>query len=451
MHFKKRSAVILIAVTALAALSLGSAYVLPMVSVGVAYKAKTVCSGLYVAHQSLEAILAELHIDDLESLRAVRIANDTQARAVTASALGIVRHHASHRAGQGCALHSPTERTGSVDTVHVVTSAAELRVSAPSARLESVLDDAFNEPASGKLRRTRAVVIVHRGEIAAERYSGFEVGPQTPLPGWSMTKSVTNALVGIMVAEGRLSLDTPPPVPEWQPGRDERASITLSQLLRMSSGLHFDEGMTSASTDVMRMLFRVTNTAAYAARLPLEAKPGTRWKYSSGTTNILARAIRSAIRNDREYLAFPRRALFDAIGMHSAVIETDSSGTFVGSSFMYATARDWARFGMLYLQDGVWADRRVLPEGWVRYTTTPAPASSSGEYGAHFWLDVPAEYRRTADDLPLDAFHAVGHEAQFITVIPSRELVIVRLGRTRYPEAWDHVRFVNDILAALGG
>jgi hypothetical protein len=219
----------------------------------------------------------------------------------------------------------------------------------------------------------------------------------------------------------------------------------------MSSGLHFDEGMTSASTDVMRMLFRVTNTAAYAARLPLEAKPGTRWKYSSGTTNILARAIRSAIRNDREYLAFPRRALFDAIGMHSAVIETDSSGTFVGSSFMYATARDWARFGMLYLQDGVWADRRVLPEGWVRYTTTPAPASSSGEYGAHFWLDVPAEYRRTADDLPLDAFHAVGHEAQFITVIPSRELVIVRLGRTRYPEAWDHVRFVNDILAALGG
>jgi CubicO group peptidase (beta-lactamase class C family) len=135
--------------------------------------------------------------------------------------------------------------------------------------------------------------------------------------------------------------------------------------------------------------------------------------------------------------------------MTSAVIETDAAGTFVGSSFMYATARDWARFGMLYLNDGVWHGRRVLPAGWVSYTTSPAPADPHARYGAHFWLDVPAGYRQGEDDLPADAFHAAGHEAQFVTIIPSRELIVVRLGRTRYPEAWDHGRFVRDILDAL--
>lgn len=264
-----------------------------------------------------------------------------------------------------------------------------------------------------------------------------------------MTKSVMNALVGVLVREGRLKLDAPVPVPEWQSAGDDRGSITLDHLLRMSSGLRFDEGMTSARSDVLRMLFDVPDAAAFATGMPLTAVPGTRWKYSSGTSNIIARIIRSVLNDETEYLTFPRRALFDRIGMSSAVLETDAGGTFVGSSYLYATAEDWARFGQLYLQDGVWEGERILPPGWVAYTRRPAPADTTHRYGAHFWVQVPDEYAGKNAELPAPAFHAVGHEGQFVTIVPSYALVIVRLGRTRYPEAWDHPTFVREVLAAL--
>ncbi|MBE9530132.1 MAG: serine hydrolase, partial [Proteobacteria bacterium] len=146
---------------------------------------------------------------------------------------------------------------------------------------------------------------------------------------------------------------------------------------------------------------------------------------------------------------FPREALFDRLGMTGAVLEADASGTFVGSSYMYATARDWARFGLLYLQDGVWEGERILPEGWVQYTRTPIPADPQGVYGAHFWLRIPKEYRGTGSTVPEDAFHAVGHEAQFVTIVPSHDTVIVRLGKTRYSKAWEHDVFVSNVLTAL--
>jgi CubicO group peptidase (beta-lactamase class C family) len=153
---------------------------------------------------------------------------------------------------------------------------------------------------------------------------------------------------------------------------------------------------------------------------------------------------------EQEYLEFPRRALFDRLGMASAVMETDAAGTFVGSSFMYATARDWARFGLFYLRDGVWSGQRILPEGWVAYTRTPAPSAAQQQYGAHFWLRVNRGYRcGDASPLPADAFHAIGFGGQFITIIPSRELVLVRMGLTRYPCAWDQHGFVHRVLAAL--
>jgi CubicO group peptidase (beta-lactamase class C family) len=217
----------------------------------------------------------------------------------------------------------------------------------------------------------------------------------------------------------------------------------------MSSGLRFDEGMTSVDSDVMRMLFRTGNAAAVGVNQDLIAAPGTRWQYSSGTTNVIARAVRNVLHDDSAYLAFPRRAVFDRLGMSHAVLETDAVGTFVGSSFMYATAREWARFGQLYLQDGVWHGDRVLPEGWVAYTTTPAPADPAKGYGAHFWLRIPEEYRGADENLPAGTFHAAGHEAQFVTIVPSRQVVIVRLGRTRYADVWDHSSFVRDVLAAL--
>jgi CubicO group peptidase (beta-lactamase class C family) len=314
-------------------------------------------------------------------------------------------------------------------------------------RLDDVIDRAFLEPDRLHQRRTRAVIVVHHGRIVGERYAAG-IGPQTALVGWSMTKSVVNALVGILVKQGRISIAAPAPVPEWQQPGDPRGQITLDQLLRMSSGVAFDEGRTNLLSDSIRMLTS-GDVAAYAIGKPLAAAPGRRWRYSSGTTNIIARVIRTVVADDREYWMLPRRLLFDRIGMTGAVIETDAAGTFVGSSFMYATARDWARFGMLYLQDGTWNGERILPEGWVDYTQSRAPADATGRYGAHFWLEIPPEYRGRGASLPGDAFHAAGYEAQFVTIVPSRNAVIVRLGVTRYHDAWDHATFVHDVLAAL--
>ena len=155
---------------------------------------------------------------------------------------------------------------------------------------------------------------------------------------------------------------------------------------------------------------------------------------------------------EADYFAFPRQALFDRINMGSATIELDAAGTFVGSSFMYATARDWARFGLLYLQDGIWQGKRILPEGWVNYSVTPAPSAPLGEYGAHFWLKVPPSFlsrKSSTPLLPADAFFAAGHEGQFVTIIPSRKLVVVRLGLTRIEGSWDQESFITQILKAF--
>ncbi len=217
----------------------------------------------------------------------------------------------------------------------------------------------------------------------------------------------------------------------------------------MTSGLAFNEDYGDPQQDVTYMLLQVGDTAGYAADKPLQDQPGRTWHYSSGTTNIISAILRRIV-GDASYQTFPRRALFEPLGMRSTVIEPDAAGTFVGSSFMYATARDWAKLGQLYLQDGVWNGRRLLPEGWVRYTTKPAPHAPDGVYGAHFWLKIPPEYRSSDDlALPDDAFHAVGHEGQFLTIIPSQRLVIVRLGLARYPGAWEHDRFVRLVLRAV--
>jgi CubicO group peptidase (beta-lactamase class C family) len=177
------------------------------------------------------------------------------------------------------------------------------------------------------------------------------------------------------------------------------------------------------------------------------------WSYSSGTSNILSNIIRAKFRgNQIDYFNFPRRALFDKIGMQSAVIEPDPSGTFVGSSFSYATARDWARFGLFYLNDGVWEGERILPEGWVKYTSTPTPKAPQGQYGAHFWLNAGEDEKgknRRWPDLPKDFYYASGFEGQSVVIIPSYNMVIVRLGNTQKREAWDVGVLIKDVLESV--
>lgn len=444
-----------IGIVLIAALVAGAWFALQLLQIGVAYKAKMLCSGAFVSRREAGAVLSELQSDDLAILRYIDASIDSATRSVAASGLGIVRRRAVYREGLGCALVldglTPPElppASRAIFTRDPSPPAVKEAAQESSPKLAAVVARAFLESDPRRPRRTLAVVVMRDGRVLHERYAPG-IGPETPLIGWSMAKSVMNALVGILVLHGRLALDAPVPIPEWKRAGDPRAKITLDHLLRMSSGLRFDEGMSSPRSDVMRMLLAVGDAAALAIRKDLVAPPGTRWQYASGTSNILARVIRNALHDDAGYLAFPRRELFDRIGMSSAVLETDASGTFVGSSFIYATARDWARFGTLYLRDGVWGGERLLPEGWVKYSTTLAPADPQRHYGAHFWLQIADEHRENATELPAGTYHAAGHGGQFVTVVPARNVVIVRLGHTRYPDAWHHAAFVRDVLAVL--
>jgi CubicO group peptidase (beta-lactamase class C family) len=455
----RRLTVRLAAVGALLVVAAAGWLGLQALTIGVGYKAKMLCSGVFVSGRQPDAVLAEIEADDLAILRFIDSSIDRSGQATTTSALGVSRR-ARFRPGLGCTVLLDgldpssllTETTlahrSALDTALVEKSADGAGEAGVPDRLDAVIARAFEEPDAERPRHTKAVLVVHRGRVVGEQYASG-ITRETPLPGWSMTKSVTNALVGILVGSGRLSVDAPVPIAEWHQPDDPRRTITVDQLLHMSSGLRFDEGMSSVRADVVRMLFQSGDAAAFAIGKELVASPGTHWQYSSGTTNILSRALRTLFSSDAEYLSFPRRSLFDRIGMSSAVIETDAAGTFVGSSYMYATARDWARFGMLYAHDGTWNGERLLPQGWVKYSSSPAPADPLKQYGAHFWLQIPEGYGGSDRRLPVSAFHAAGHEGQFVTIVPSRDLVIVRLGRTLYAGAWDHAAFVREVLAAL--
>jgi CubicO group peptidase (beta-lactamase class C family) len=247
-------------------------------------------------------------------------------------------------------------------------------------------------------------------------------------------------------------LKDPAPVPEWRSPDDPRHEITLDQLMRMSSGLAFEE-IYQPLTHATDMLYGAHDFGAFAAKSHLEAPPDQKWSYSSGTANIIARIVRyEAEKTTPDYYRFMREALFDRIGMTSMVIEPDPSGTFVGSSYAVATVRDWARFGLLYLQDGVWDGKRVLPEGWVTYSTTPTPKAPKGEYGALFWLNAGAPGNpgnRPLPHAPVETYYADGYQGQRVIVIPSKKLVLVRFGATTPSSAWDTDAFIAGVIQAL--
>jgi CubicO group peptidase (beta-lactamase class C family) len=291
-------------------------------------------------------------------------------------------------------------------------------------RLAARIDQAFDEP--GDLGETWALVIVQAGALVFERYGPGRSADDT-CRSWSMAKSITHALVGIVVGDGRLDIHAPADVPEWRGPGDPRAAITLDQLLRMSSGLAFTEAYApSEPSDVIEMLFGAgqNDVAAFAAAFPLAHPPGSFFSYSSGTTNIVSRALARALGTEGPaFEAFMRERLFAPIGMTSATPRFDEAGTFIGSSFCFATTRDFARFGLLYLRDGQWDGRRLLPKGWVDYARTPTFQQADcvdGPYGAHWWLDLAGP----------GSFTANGYEGQYIVICPDRDLVIVRNGVT---------------------
>jgi CubicO group peptidase (beta-lactamase class C family) len=291
-------------------------------------------------------------------------------------------------------------------------------------------------------------VVVHRGHIVAERYApGFD--RDTKLIAWSMTKGLTNALIGLRVKDGKLAISDQALLPEWRGQGDSRGGISLDDLLRMSSGLAFDESYDDPLGDVTEMLFVKNDMAKFAALKPLIHPPGTYWDYSSGTSVLLAAILRETFAGEDDYLRYPRERLFAPLGMRSAVLETDASGTFVGSSLLYASARDFARLGLLFLHDGVWRGERLLPEGWVAYTLTPAKAAPDDSYGAQMWLKLPESDGYGEPPMPDDAFYFLGHDQQIVAIVPSRDLVIVRLGLTQAGGDWDHARDLAPVVQAF--
>ncbi|GEM_PF-24483 len=434
-----------------------------------AVKAKTLCSCVFVADREPESVLKE---ELRQAGRYIGYHIDRDERSVTASFLPVVTREAvfleglgctlvvdfpeeairararDYRSGQSAALEPPSWPGGEKPLPSRISSKLDLE------KIRSAVTRAFTESNPRRPRkRTRAVIILYEGHLLAERYApGFS--EDTPQKGFSMTKSVMNALIGILIGQGKLSLESKALIPEWRQPDDPRSAITLDHVLRMSSGIKWEEGGVDPFADVWTMMFAHGDGAGYAARKPLESEPGTRWEYCSGSSRILALIVRNALggRNNG-YLNFPKQALFDRIGMHSAVLETDASGTFEGDCFMYATARDWARFGLLYLRDGLWGGERILPEGWVDYTRTPSPTALLGQYGAQFWLNAGAPgdaTRRWMPMIPADMYSAVGHEGQYFTIIPSRKLVVVRLGSTSFHwKNWDHESFVAEILDGI--
>jgi CubicO group peptidase (beta-lactamase class C family) len=395
---------------------------------------------------------------------ALRYDVDRARKEVRTTVLGFVSARAIYRDGLGCTLlysdapldpGVPAALTAAGHAPAIVPQIAGNSVVEPSdPALRQALDRAFSEPAAGPRRWTQAVVIVRDGRAIAERYaSGY--GIDTPLLSHSIAKSVISALIGILVRQGKLSVAEPVPLAaDRQAERQPRTQVTIDHLLRMDSGLPLDEGV--GPGPAQQMWFTEGDEAAFAERTLPVREPGTGWGYSNLGYAVLSHILRETIGGSpQDITAFARRELFDPIGMRHALIEYDAAGTPSGANAMYATAREWAQFGLLYLNDGEAGGRRILPEGWVAYSTTPTLDTA---YGAGFWLN-----NATTKPIPVwgapwgmpgaprDAFFGRGYLGQYVVVVPSEQLVVVRFGASHIPggDITTVGTLVQDVIAAL--
>jgi len=429
------------------------------------YSAKYLCSQVFIADRNAEQVfendIKPSHL--LFSLVSPKV--DYENKTVTSKAFGFWKPMtAVYRNGCGCTLAVDTTRTELLNQAKEISIPDVKREAVPwpygnlvdlgtlpdgvnEDKLNAAMEEAFTEPGPKTQRNTQAVVIVLGDKIIAEKYaSGFT--QDTPILGWSMSKSVTNTLTGILVKDKVLNINSRAPVDAWKSPDDKRHSITLDMMLRMSTGLKFEETY-APFKDATTMLYASKSMASFAASKPLETEPDTKWYYSSGTANIIARIIMDKTGGSlAAFQNFSRQRLFNKIQAYSAVIEPDASGSFVGSSYMFATARDWARFGLLLKNKGTWKNEQILPKGWVDWSVTPTPKASMGQYGAQFWInagdkDNPAN--RKFKSLPNDLYYCGGFNGQIVAVIPSKDIVVVRLGVT-HDNSWSHETFIREVL-----
>jgi CubicO group peptidase (beta-lactamase class C family) len=465
-----------------------------LLRVGANYSAKIVCSNVFLAGRDPDEVLRnDVQAPGIALLRLMRVSVDRERRVVRAGLLGFIGDGlAVARPGAGCAavpdgnldfaMHAaPFAALGATAPAGARPSAATPSTASPSAATPSTASPSATSPSTASPSASadaddswpmgnsvastaaldhliadralagpgaRAVVVVYRRRIVAEYY-GAGFSPATPLLGWSMTKSVLAGLIGVLVKEGRLTLDQSAGWPAAGGGGRER--IRISDLLAMSSGLRFNEGY-GAVSDITRMLYLEPDMADYARGQPLLHPPGEFWSYSSGTANILSRIVQDAAGPLGAAVASEK--IFKPLGITTATIETDEYGTLVGSSYMYATARDWARYAQFLLQDGIWRGQEILPRGYVAMMTTPV-AASGGHYGHGLvWLwgsdaIAPGVNPDTAFGIPADTFWMEGHDGQVIAIIPSREMVVVRLGLTPSGEHYQPQPLIKALLDAV--
>lgn len=395
---------------------------------GTGITAKQLCSMVFVS--GLDTDYAKrVYIDPLlgDAASAISVDVDMAEGEVSASIAGLFwRQRAIHREGLGCTL----VRGGSeLDEDLAMPAAAPFQpmplddayreVHFDVDALESAIDVAFEDP-DGR-RNTLAVAVLHQGRLVAERYAA-EASQDTRFIGWSMTKSITATLAGVLVEDGEITLDT---VPEILAGQDDRNDITLDHLLRMTGGLSLREG-NDGTDPTSQMLFTQRDMAGFAATRERLHAPGDHWEYMSGNTVLATYALQSRLGDDLEtQVSAVRERLFEPLGIHTAVIEPDASGTLVGSSYMYATAQDWARLAQLYIDRGMANGERIIPDNWADLAADPTPGSNS-DYGLGFWIPIPS------DNLPRGTYMMNGFQAQLAFVMPEQDLVIVRFGATNY-------------------
>lgn len=422
------------------------------------YGAKNLCSAVYLQHRNTAAIIKE-DLGDFPLSLGSFILNKSDS-SVTGSVWGFAKRKAIYRIGLGCTLINDLSEE-EVRTQHFYLPSASVtnRDSLPwplgdkvtdtitslinKALLQKAIDTAMASTWKDKQCYTRAVIVLYNGNIAAEKYApGFD--KNTVQLGWSISKSLTGAMIGVLVKEGKLNINDRAPVPEWKNTAKEK--ITIKQLLQQTTGLNFKEDYTNPS-EVTNMLFKHGDMAAFTAGLPLKYTPGTVFNYSSGNTNILSRILRKTV-GEKEYASFPYSSLFRRIDIYSMLLEPDASGTFIGSSYSYAVARDFARFGLLYYNNGRWNGEQILPVNWVKESTTSSAADMREHYGFQFWLngyDAEDPSKRWYPDVPADMFFADGYGGQDIYIIPSKKLVVVRLGLHQI----DENKFLKEIILSI--
>ena len=427
-------------------LVIGIAKVNAFARAGTAYTAKILCSEVFVAGRTAQTVNRN-EFDDIHPMfDKITRHVDEAARTVSTNLYGFGKAQAVYREGRGCTVkvgllaHQEEQSTQPPIPANPFPVASRRernqhpRIDYP--KLTRLIDGGFEDNSA----RHRALIVAVDGKIVYERYADY-FSPATPMLSWSAAKSVLATLVGIAVKDGLIDINAPVGVPEWR-GDKRRSVISWDDMLRMTSGLDFEEDYSNPNSDVNRMLFKSRSMAQSAAKAPAKYDPGTVFSYSSGTSNILARSLGDVVEEELgvDLVEYAYEKLLKPLGMQKTVLETDAGGDFVGSSYMYASPREWLKLGQLYLNKGKWNGVQIFDEDWDAYVTSPTSVSEN-QYGAHFWLnrDGAGDLKRKLPIFPEDMYYFAGHDGHYVFVEPTRNMVVVRLGLTRGKSVFNQV------------